>query len=106
MSAPPRIDMSPRLRQVLTGLLLLSLLASALWLVHARQVQRTLHTELHALQEERDQLNREWTQLLLEEAALAAYPRIDRLARAQQDMREPDGADIRPVRLAPSGGGR
>ena len=106
MSAPGRIHMSPRLRHVLTGLLLLALLGSALWLVHARQAQRALHADLHRLQEQRDQLNRQWTQLLLEEAALAAYPRIDRLARAQQDMREPARADIRPVRLAPAADGR
>lgn len=77
-----------------TGLALPLLLAalafvSALVVVRVKHQNRLLTTELESLRADREQLDMEWAQLRLEEAALAHHARVEGAARAQLGMAEP-----------------
>ena len=76
------------------GMLLPLLLAilvvlSALAVVRVKHENRLQTTEIDRLRQEHDRLEMEWSQLQLEEAALANHGRIEALARDQLGMSEP-----------------
>ena len=79
-------------------LLLVALLAgscafsSAVELVLSRHASRTLFVELQSLRETRQALEREWGQLLLEQATWATHIRVETMARDSLGMtaRTPD----------------
>lgn len=75
----------------LTTLALLSavVMVSALWVVHNKQTHRRLTTERDQLRAVRLQLEQEWAQLQLEEAALASHVRVERSARERWGMTDP-----------------
>ncbi|MEK6805923.1 MAG: cell division protein FtsL [Pseudomonadota bacterium] len=75
----------------LTTLAALSALvmASALWVVHNKQTHRRLTTERDQLRAAHSQLEQEWSQLQLEEAALASHVRVERAARERWGMADP-----------------
>ena len=88
----------------LLALLSLALLGTALALVLVRHDSRVLFMALQTLEQERDDLDREWQQLLLEQSVWAQPARIEQVAREQLQMRIPSPADIqviRPVRAPP-----
>jgi cell division protein FtsL len=78
--------------------LLAAVLALSVTVVELRHRSRLLFAELQALRAERDALNVEWGQLLLEEGTWSEHRRIERLARERLDMGMPDSEHIVVVR--------
>ncbi len=81
-------------------LLLLLVLVSALAVVQLRHETRQRYAALQQLQAQRDALNVEWGQLLLEEGAWSQHRRIETLARTQLGMNVPDPKHVSAIRLA------
>jgi len=77
---------------VLIGVLTLAVAGSAMTLVLSRHEGRVLFIELQELRGERDRLDEEWGQLLLEEATWGTHGRVEQIAREKLKMRNP-GAD-------------
>ena len=61
-------------------------LSSALAVVYTKHRNQSLHIQLQHLQNTRDALHVEWTQLLLEQGTLATDVRVERIAREQLGM--------------------
>ncbi|MEK6551005.1 MAG: cell division protein FtsL [Pseudomonadota bacterium] len=72
---------------------------SALTLVFTRQENRKLFSALHQLRAERDSLDTEWGQLLLEEGAWSQHQRVETTARQRLGMDLPPAERIVVVRL-------
>jgi len=51
--------------------------------------KRALVNELHVLQQQRDAMQVEWGQLLLEQSAWGSYNRVEELVNSQLDMQVP-----------------
>jgi cell division protein FtsL len=83
--------------------LLAGCMVSAVAVVELRHESRVLYAQVQKLQHERDALNVEWGQLLLEEGAWSQHRRIEAVARAQLGMELPDAQQLRIVAL-PAGG--
>jgi cell division protein FtsL len=81
-------------RVMITGALVGVLLVSALGVVVSSYQNRQLFNELAQLQEARDAFQREWSQLLLEQSALSAHGRVERLAAERFAMVVPGRQDI------------
>ncbi|HET8849391.1 MAG TPA: cell division protein FtsL [Marinobacter sp.] len=81
-------------RVLVTLALIAVLTASAIGVVISVHQNRTLFNALSGLQEERDGYQREWSQLLLEQSALSAHGRIERLAAERFSMVVPGREDI------------
>jgi cell division protein FtsL len=75
---------------------------SALAVVRVKHENRLLTTDLDRLRVERDQLDMEWAQLQLEEAALAQHGRIDQIARNQLGMSEPRSYEVVETHESPA----
>ncbi len=73
--------------------------ASALKLVLTRNETRSLFIELQALRTEKDDLDREWGQLLLEQGTWGAHARVEDIARSKLGMTVPKQEQIVRVRL-------
>jgi len=78
--------------------LLAAVLASALGVVWTRHESRVLFVSLTALQNQRDELNIEYSKLELEQATYAEPRRIDEEARQKLGMVTPRPQDIRLLR--------
>jgi len=76
------------------------LLCSAVMVVQVKNDNRRLTNESTQLRNARDQLEVEWSQLQLEEAAHSSHSRIETIARNQLKMVEP-----RETVMVPVGGG-
>ena len=79
------------------GLVLLLLaadIASALGVVYMRHESRRLAVNLGELQDVRDEAIAEWSRLQLEQAWLADASQVERKAREQLDMKEPEATRI------------
>ncbi|MFV8571816.1 cell division protein FtsL [Marinobacter sp. SBS5] len=82
-------------RQVLVSLvLILALTVSAIGVVVSAHENRELFNTLSTLQQQRDAHEREWSQLLLEQSALSAHGRVEKLAAERFGMRVPGRQDI------------
>ncbi len=85
-----------------SSLLLLSLagliFVSALQLVATRAENRRLFIQLQDLRKQRDEIDREWSQLLLEQGTWGTDNRIEELARTKLKMTTPVVAQIRRVK--------
>jgi cell division protein FtsL len=66
-----------------------AVMVSALAVVRTKHENRALVSERDELRKERQRLEMEWSQLQLEEAALAHHARVERAAREQLGMAEP-----------------
>jgi cell division protein FtsL len=64
-------------------------MGSALAVVRVKHENRRLINEIESLRVEQERLEMEWSQLQLEQAALAHHGRIERLARDSLGMSEP-----------------
>lgn len=84
---------SQRNVMISVGLVLL-LVASSVGVVVSAHENRKLFNTLSQLQAERDQYQREWSQLLLEQSALSAHGRVERLAAERFGMVVPGREDI------------
>lgn len=66
-----------------------AVLVASILVVELRHHSRSLFAQLQSLRAERDALNTEWGQLLLEEGTWSEHRRIEQLARARLDMSIP-----------------
>ena len=73
------------------ALLLLACVVSALMVVHFAHLNRQATIEQDALYQQRDQLDIEWRNLLLEQRALAEHSRVEDIARTRLNMVRPSG---------------
>ena len=76
-------------------------LLCALLLIESRHESRMLFAQLQTLRAERDGINTEWEQLLLEEATWAQHRRVEQTARARLDMAIPGRDRIVVVHAPP-----
>ena len=81
-------------------LLAVAVLACALSVIDLRHRNRLLFVELQTLTQERDALNTEWGQLLLEQGAWSEQRRVEETARARLGMALPAGDQVVVVRSA------
>ena len=87
------------LKKLIITLALVSLLVgSALGIVFSTHIARQQFITLTKLQEKRDQLERSWSQLLLEESYWGSPSRVEKIARQKLGMKMPSSEDIRVVR--------
>ena len=83
------------IRDVLvTGGLLLLLLMSAIGVVYSSHMVRQLFAEHAQLLEQKDHLQLEWAQLLLEQSAWSAPTRIENVAREELQMVLPPAEQV------------
>lgn len=80
------------------GVLFLACVFSALAAVTVTYQTRVQYAELQRLEQERNQLQTEWGQLLLEEGAWSTPARIEQMATDQLGMRIPDVTDVEVIR--------
>ncbi|ELV8623848.1 cell division protein FtsL [Vibrio cidicii] len=72
-------------------LLLLYIFATAMAVVFATHHTRQAITFKDQTLQEREHLDSEWRNLMLEETALAEHSRVQELAKKELEMRRPDG---------------
>lgn len=77
------------MRHGLILLLAVAVLLSALAAVYAKHHSRQLFVELEGLKTQRDDLNIEWGQLMLEQATWATPTRVELIARQRLGMTVP-----------------
>jgi cell division protein FtsL len=75
-------------------ILIVLVIVTALGVVHVRHKNRVRFVELQNLHTERDRLNVEWTQLLLEQATWSLHHVVDKEARTKLDMVMPPADEI------------
>lgn len=79
-------------------LIILGIILSGLGQVYSKHRSRELFQELETLRAHRDNLQMEWTQLQLEQSALASEAVVDYAARTRLDMVVPAPIDVVYVR--------
>ena len=82
---------------VVTSMLLLLVLLSALGVVYSSHLSRQLFSEQAQLLEKNDQVQLEWAQLLLEQSAWSSPNRIERIAVDELEMAAPDAENIKLI---------
>ena len=80
-------------------LFLVALMVSAIGVVQLKHENRLRFVELQQLQAQRDALNVEWGQLLLEEGAWSQHRRVEQMARTRLGMSVPDPRQVVAVHL-------
>lgn len=81
----------------LLSVLVVLLLGTAVAVILNSHWNRKLFAELQGLEKQRDQLEVEWGQLLLEESTWSAHGRVELLARERLQMYVPDTKSIQMV---------
>ena len=71
---------------VVTSVLLLAVIASAVAVVRTHHVRRSLFVELDEVDAQRDRLQVEWGRLQIEQSTWAASDRIERIAAEKLDL--------------------
>ena len=82
---------------IVTGMLLLIIVLSAIGVVYSSHLSRQLFAEQAILLEKNDQLQLEWAQLLLEQSAWSSPNRIESVARDSLNMEVPETEDIQLI---------
>ncbi|MCG6656434.1 cell division protein FtsL [Halomonas campisalis] len=85
-------------RLLLVAVLVLACLVTATAAVGTSHLTREQYARLQQLERERDQLQTEWGQLLLEESAWSSPARIERLAVERLEMRLPGVDEVEVIR--------
>lgn len=80
---------------------ILAVIVCAYSVVELRHRNRLLFAELQGLTQERDLLNIEWGQLLLEQGAWSEHRRVEETARARLGMALPTVDQVVVVRTQP-----
>jgi cell division protein FtsL len=80
------------------ALLTVAVMVCALLVINLRHHNRLLFAELQTVIHERDALNTEWGQMLLEQGAWSEQRRVEETARARLGMALPAGEQIVVVR--------
>jgi len=83
-----------KLTRAIMALLLLAVLLSAFAVIDARHENRVLFAQLQQLRQQRDALNVEWGQLLLEQSTWSTHARIEQMATQKLDMVVPEHVEI------------
>jgi cell division protein FtsL len=83
---------------VVIAVIAIILVSSAVAVAYSAHKSRLYLNDLQNLETERDRLEVEWGQLLLEQHTWGAYSRIGKLATEQLQMRNPTPAEIIMVR--------
>jgi len=81
------------------ALLTVAVVACAATVIELRHRNRLLFAELQVVTHERDALNTEWGQLLLEQGAWSEQRRVEETARARLGMALPSGDQVVVVRV-------
>lgn len=85
-------------RQVVVVLfLMICICLSSIAVVYSSHTSRQLFHELTEMKEERQDLQTEWGQLLLEQSALSSHTRVENLAAKKLEMQIPAAEDIKLV---------
>jgi cell division protein FtsL len=103
MTAGTRLDWLRQRLYALQGVMLavaivITLVSSAVAVAYSVHKSRLYLNDLQNLETRRDQLETEWTQLLLEQHSWGAYGRVGKLASDQLQMRNPAPSEIIMVR--------
>lgn len=77
------------MKNMIFWFLFIAIFFSAFQVVMSRHEARKLFVEIQALENTRDDLNEEWTRLLLEQSTWATDVRIETIARNELGMRPP-----------------
>ncbi|RUO80087.1 cell division protein FtsL [Idiomarina tyrosinivorans] len=80
-------------RQLLNLFLFLAVVTTAMTVIYIAHLNRNLTSERDELLSHRDQLDREWRHLTIEQNVLTEHSRVERLAQEQLDMRKPKPSD-------------
>jgi cell division protein FtsL len=80
------------------ALLTVAVVTCAMMVIDLRHRNRLLFAELQTVTRERDALNTEWGQLLLEQGAWSEQRRVEETARARLGMALPAGEQVVVVR--------
>lgn len=91
-----------QMRNVLAAVSCLAV-AGALAVVHVRHENRVRFIELQEAQAERDRLNVQWGQLLLEQATWGQHSQVEKSARERLGMQMPRAEEIVIVPLDEGG---
>ena len=82
-------------RHVLTtGALALTMMICAIAMVVSKHSSRVMHASCQAIQTEKDYLDNEWNQLLLEKATWTSALRVEQIAVEQLQMLTPTKIEI------------
>ncbi|QSX33986.1 cell division protein FtsL [Shewanella avicenniae] len=76
-----------------------AVMMNAVAVVYTSHISRSQTSQLNNLQQERDRLDIEWRNLLLEEQSLAEHSRVTRVATKDLDMERPEPGKEVIVRL-------
>jgi len=87
-----------KLRVAALLLLMPVLIGTAIGVVYTQHLSRSLVVQLQEQKLQRDELNIEWSRLLLERSTWATHARVERLAREQLGMHSPSFAEMEVVR--------
>lgn len=82
------------LQNIMLLLLMACILSACIGIVYVKHATRQMFSELHQLQAQRDEMNLEWTQLLLEQSTLTSDGRVDTIARQSLDMHAPNTKEM------------
>ncbi len=85
-------------RAIVTALLALAVIASALAVVYVKYQGRRLFAQVEQQRREQDALDVEWRNLQLERSTLTTSARVEGLARKAMHMRRPKANEIIVVR--------
>ncbi len=83
-----------KLTRTVVALLIAAVFLSALAVIDARHENRLLFAQLQQLRQQRDQINIEWGQLLLEQSTWSTHARIEQMATQKLDMEMPMHPEI------------
>jgi len=78
--------------------LIIGIVLCSMAVIELRHRNRLLFAELQNVTRERDQLNTEWGQLLLEQGAWSEHRRVEDTARVRLGMSQPGGDRVVVVR--------
>jgi cell division protein FtsL len=78
-------------RYSVTYILLLCVVMSAFSVIYYSHINRQTTSELEVLLSQKDELNIEWRNLLLEQNSLAEHSAIESKAKKRLDMKRPEG---------------
>ena len=77
--------------------LFVGVISLAIKVVDNRHQARSLYTELHQLEKERDELYSVWNRLRTQKSSTLNRGKIERQARDNLNMKKPDAADIKVI---------
>ena len=70
------------------------LLISAVAVVYVSHLNRQVFSQFQAALQERDRMDIEWSQLLLEQSAQAQHARVEQIARNKLSLEAPNAGEI------------